>query len=367
VAFGFICFCYSSSLYSEKETTKAEEKMQLYDECMKKISSLIKNIAREENVNQVYKRIAESIYDLCLTLLGGDENVEILYCVAIKKSNDYDIVVNHKMPEAVDFKIIESRYYETAQSCVLSQTYFYLIFENRGKIESIVYFEGANEVLSPFFIKAIETIYTILDIVLSNKNNSGITKDEQKLLVNLAKDVESATGGNETHVDRVARYTHLILKEMGYSDSTCDLVSNAAALHDIGKIAIPGEIVSKYGSLSNKERSIMNKHTEYGREILGSIDTEFMKIAAEIASEHHERYDGSGYNKKSGEEISMYARIVAVADVFDALTTRRSYKEAWSVDDAVNAINQASGKNFDPTVVAAFNNIVGSLKENISE
>ena len=185
--------------------------------------------------------------------------------------------------------------------------------------------------------------------------------------MNLAKDVENATGGNETHVDRVAKYTRLILKEMGYLDSTCDLVSNAAALHDIGKIAIPNEIISKYGLLSNKERYIMNKHTEYGKEILGSIDSEFMRIAADIALEHHERYDGSGYNKKSGEEISMYARIVAVADVFDALTTRRSYKEAWSVDDAVNAINQDSGKIFDPKVVEAFNNVVGSLKENISE
>ncbi len=362
VAFGFVCFCYFSSLNSERETTKTEEKMQLYDECMKKISSLAKNIAREENVNQVYKSIAESIYDLCLTLLGGDEDVEILYCVAVKKSNDYDIVVNHKMPEAVNFKIIESRYSETAQSCVLSQTYFYLIFKNRDEIESIVYFEGVNEILSSFFVKAIETIYTILDIVLSNKNNSGITKDEQKLLVNLAKEVESATGGNETHVDRVARYTHLILKEMGYSDSICDLVSNAAALHDIGKIAIPSEIIGKYGLLSNKERSIMNKHTEYGREILGCIDTEFMKIAADIASEHHEHYDGSGSNKKAGEEINIYARVVTVADVFDALTTRRSYKEAWSVDDAINAIDQDSGKNFDPNVVEAFKKVVGSFK-----
>jgi putative two-component system response regulator len=185
--------------------------------------------------------------------------------------------------------------------------------------------------------------------------------------VNLAKDVESATGSNETHVDRVAKYTRLILKEMGYLDSICDLVSNAAALHDIGKIAIPSEIVSKYGLLSNKERSIMNKHTEYGKEILGSIDTEFMKIASEIAYEHHEHYDGSGNNKKSGEEINMYARIVAVAYVFDALTTKRSYKEAWSIDDAVNAINQDSGKKFDPKVVEAFKNVLGSLKENISE
>ena len=367
VALGFICFCYFSSFYSEKGMAKTEEKMQLYDECMKKISSLVKNIAREENVNQVYKRIAESIYDICLTLLGNDENIETSYCVAVKKSNDYDIVVNHKMSEAVNFKMIEGRYFETEQSCVLSQTYFYMIFKNEDNIESIVYFEGVNEILSSFFIKAIETIYTILDIVLSNKNNSGITKDEQKLLVNLAKDVENATGGNETHVDRVARYTHSILKEMGYSDSICDLVSNAAALHDIGKIAIPGEIISKYGLLSNKERSIMNKHTEYGREILGSIDTEFMKIAADIASEHHEHYDGSGTNKKSGEEINIYARIVTVADVFDALTTRRSYKEAWSVDDAINAIIQDSGKNFDPKVVEAFKKVVGSLKENISE
>jgi putative two-component system response regulator len=145
------------------------------------------------------------------------------------------------------------------------------------------------------------------------------------------------------------------------------LVSNAAALHDIGKIAIPSEIISKYGLLSNKERSIMNKHTEYGKEILASIDTEFMKIAADIALDHHEHYDGSGNNNKSGAEISTYARIVTVADVFDALTTKRSYKEAWSIDDAVNAIDQDSGKIFDPKVVEAFKNVVGSLKEDISE
>ena len=367
VTFGFICFCYFSSLYFEKGITKTEQKMQLYDECMRKIPLLVKNIVREENVNQIYKHITESIYDLCFTLLVNDENLEASYCVAVKKSDGYDIIVNHKMPETVNFNIIESRYFETEKPYVLSQTYFYLIFKNEDEIGSIVYFEGVNGTLSSFFVKAIETIYTVLDIILSNKNNSGITRDEQELFVNLAKDVENATGGNETHVDRVAKYTRLILKEMGYLDSTCDLVSNAAALHDIGKIAIPNEIISKYGLLSNKERSIMNKHTEYGKEILGSIDSEFMRIAADIALEHHERYDGSGYNKKSGEKISMYARIVAVADVFDALTTRRSYKEAWSVDDAVNAINQDSGKNFDPTVVAAFNNIVGSLKENISE
>lgn len=366
-AFGFICFCYFSSLYFENGITKTEQKMQLYDECMQKIPSLVKNIAREDNINQVYKCIAESIYDICSTFLDHDENLEMSYCVAIKKSDGYDVVVNHKMPETVNFDIIESRYFESKKPCVVSQTYFYLIFKNTDEIQSIVYFEGVDGILSSFFVKAIETIYTVLDIILSNKNNSGITKDEQELFVNLAKDVEKATGSNETHVDGVAKYTRLILKEMGYLDSICDLVSNAAALHDIGKIAIPSEILSKYGLLSNKERSIMNKHTEYGKEILGSIDTEFMKIASEIAYEHHEHYDGSGNNKKSGEEINMYARIVAVADVFDALTTKRSYKEAWSIDDAVNAINQDSGKKFDPKVVEAFKNVIGSLKENISE
>ena len=367
VAFGFICFCYFSSLYFENGITKTEQKMQLYDECMQKIPSLVKNIAREDNINQVYKCIAESIYDICSTFLDHDENLEMSYCVAIKKSDGYDVVVNHKMPETVNFDIIESRYFESKKPCVVSQTYFYLIFKNTDEIQSIVYFEGVDGILSSFFVKAIETIYTVLDIILSNKNNSGITKDEQELFVNLAKDVESATGSNETHVDRVAKYTRLILKEMGYSDSIYDLVSNAATLHDIGKIAIPNEIISKYGLLSNKERSIMNKHTEYGKEILGSIDTEFMKIAADIALEHHEHYDGSGTNKKFGNEINIYARIVAVADVFDALTTKRSYKEAWSIDDAVNTINQNSGKIFDPNVVKAFNNVVGGLKEDISE
>ena len=367
VAIGFICYCYFSSLYYEKGMTKTEEKMQLYDECMGKIPVLTKKIAREENMTQVYKCIAESIYDICLTFLGNNEELELSYCVALKKSNGYNVAVNNNMLETPNFGVIESRYFENEQTCVFSQTYFYLIFKATDEIESIVYFEGANGTLSSFFVKVIETIYTVVDLILSSKKNSGITDDEQELFVNLAKEVETATGGNETHVDRVAKYTRLILKEMGYPESTCDMVSNAAALHDIGKIAIPNEIISKYGLLSNKERAIMNKHTEYGKEILGSIDTEFMKIAADIASEHHEHYDGSGNNKKSGDEISVYARVAAVADVFDALTIRRSYKEAWSIDDAVNNIIQDSGKHFDPTVVEAFKNVIGSLKENISE
>ena len=368
VALGFIIFCYVSSLYFDKEITKTEQKMYLYDECIEKIPLLIENITYERNMNQIYRCIAESICDICVTFLGNNENLDISYCVGIKTANGYEVIVNDKMSGTPDFNIIESRHYETKRSCIFFQTYFCLIFKNADDdIDSIIYFEGLEGTLSSFFVKVIEIVYTISSLIIHDKQNSSITENEQEIFVKLAKNVESATGSNETHADGVAKYMRLVLKEMGYPDSTCNLVSNAAALHDIGKIAVPTEITGKYDLLSDKERLIMNKHTEYGEKLLRSIDTEFMNIAAVIALEHHEYYNGGGYHKKSGEEINIYARIAAVADVFDALITKRSYKEAWSYADAVNYIKQNSGKKFDPKVVDAFENVISRLKEDISE
>lgn len=119
--------------------------------------------------------------------------------------------------------------------------------------------------------------------------------------------------------------------------------AKASMLHDIGKIAIPSEITNKTGLLSEGEREIMKKHTEYGQLLLSVFDSDFMNLAAVIANEHHERYDGKGYNGLEGDRINEYARIVTVADALDALTAKHSYKEAWPFEQVTAYIDSNLG------------------------
>ena len=117
---------------------------------------------------------------------------------------------------------------------------------------------------------------------------------------------------------------------------------------------IPTNILNKPGKLNEEEFSIVKQHVEYGQKMMENAPGELMKVSCEIAHEHHEKYNGEGYLHKSGEDISLYARIVAIADVFDALVSRRPYKEAWDVEKAKEEIISQSGKQFDPNLVKLF-------------
>lgn len=157
------------------------------------------------------------------------------------------------------------------------------------------------------------------------------------------------------HVMRMSKYCYIMAKEYGFSDSDAELLLNAAPMHDIGKIGIPDEVLEKPGKLDEAEWEIMKTHSQIGKEILGDHKNVLLKTAAIVALEHHEKWNGKGYpNGVSGDEISVYARIVAIADVFDALTSDRPYKKAWEVEDAVNLIKEDSGSHFDPKIVEVF-------------
>jgi len=159
---------------------------------------------------------------------------------------------------------------------------------------------------------------------------------------------------NETglHVIRMSHYSRLIAEALGGNGDWVDLVFNAAPMHDIGKIGIPDSILLKKGKLNDDEWKIMRQHPAYGAEIIGEHSSPLMSMAREIALSHHEKWNGSGYpNGLKGEEIPLPGRIIAVADVFDALTTERPYKKAWSVEDAVNLIDEEAGTHFDPQLV----------------
>lgn len=164
------------------------------------------------------------------------------------------------------------------------------------------------------------------------------------------------------HIIRMSRYSQLLALAAGMNEEEAEVLLNASPMHDIGKIGIPDSILLKPGKLDSEEWAIMQKHVDIGVEILSGSDSELMDMAAEIAQNHHEKWDGTGYPRAlEGENIPLTGRIVAVADVFDALTTERSYKEAWSVEKAVEFLKEQSGKHFDPHLVSLFLEILPDI------
>lgn len=162
---------------------------------------------------------------------------------------------------------------------------------------------------------------------------------------------------NETglHVIRMSLFSQLIARAAGFSEDYADDLLNAAPMHDIGKIGIPDAVLLKPGRLDQDEWQIMRQHAEIGARIIGEDGSRLLRMARDIALYHHEKWDGSGYPYGlSGTDIPTEARIVALADVFDALTSERPYKKAWSIDDASALIREESGRHFDPELVEVF-------------
>ena len=162
---------------------------------------------------------------------------------------------------------------------------------------------------------------------------------------------------NETgmHVIRMSLYSKILARAAGLDEEQAELLLNAAPMHDVGKIGIADHILSKPGSLNDEEWAVMRKHPEFGAEIIGDNASSILRMARIVALAHHEKWDGSGYPLGlAGEDIPLAARIVAIADVFDALTTVRPYKQAWSVDEAIADLQKEAGSHFDPQLVSKF-------------
>lgn len=157
------------------------------------------------------------------------------------------------------------------------------------------------------------------------------------------------------HIIRMSKMAVIIGKAAGMDDEQCDLLLNAAPMHDIGKIGIPDYILLKPGKFEPEEWEIMKTHAQIGADILSGGDSELMNMAHDIAISHHEKWNGKGYpNGLVAEAIPLVGRITALADVFDALTSRRPYKEPWTVDKSLELIKSESGQHFDPRLVDIF-------------
>ena len=187
------------------------------------------------------------------------------------------------------------------------------------------------------------------------KLNQEILDTQDKLIQSFSEILEGKSGQSGNHVKRVSEYSALLAEAMGLDEKTVHRIEIAAMMHDCGKLMIPNEILEKPARLTQEEYEAMKQHVYFGELMLKNVPGEIMQEAFLIATQHHERWDGHGYLRHlSGENIAVSSRIVAVADVFDALTSRRSYKEAWTEQDAYEEIVKNRGTQFAPQVIDAF-------------
>ncbi|PKO38806.1 MAG: two-component system response regulator [Betaproteobacteria bacterium HGW-Betaproteobacteria-6] len=191
--------------------------------------------------------------------------------------------------------------------------------------------------------------------VLVDERTAEIREREKELIFRISRAAEFRDPETGAHIQRMAHYSQIIALGLDLSLAQQKLILEAAPMHDVGKIGIPDYILLKPGKLTPEEFEVMKGHARLGQELLKDSRSEVIQAGAEVAISHHEKYDGTGYpHGLKGHQIPLFGRIVAVADVFDALTSERPYKRAWSLDDACKYLEDGRGKHFDPMCVEAF-------------
>ncbi len=185
---------------------------------------------------------------------------------------------------------------------------------------------------------------------------------EEEIVLAFAEITEAKSGQTGQHVKRVSEYSRVIAKAMGLPPEKVEEIRMASMMHDIGKLLIPPEVLEKMGRLTDEEFEVMKTHVTIGESLLHNAPGEIMETARLIALQHHEWWNGKGYLGIRGKEIDIASRITAVADVYDALTSKRSYKTAWTSEQAFKIISEESGSHFDPDVVHAFTTHFGEIK-----
>ncbi|MDF1874521.1 HD domain-containing protein [Sulfurimonas sp. SAG-AH-194-I05] len=182
-----------------------------------------------------------------------------------------------------------------------------------------------------------------------------IEETQREVVFTMGSIAESRSKETGNHVRRVAEYTYLFAKYIGLPAKECEMLKQASPMHDIGKVAIPDAVLNKPGRFNEEERKIMDTHAQLGYDMLQSSTRPLLKMAATVAYEHHEKWNGKGYpNQLAGEEIHIYGRITALADVFDALGSARVYKPAWDDERIFKMFKEERGEHFDPQLIDIF-------------
>ena len=241
---------------------------------------------------------------------------------------------------------------EDAHRHVIADGCFVGYFPSRHVTTSLLYLNGVSQV-DELDMRLLDIFSTHVTLAFENLLlNQEVFDTQAELIEKLGDVIESRSSETGNHVRRMAEVSYLLCRALGLDETEAELVKRAAPMHDIGKVAIPDDILLKPDHLNAEQWTVMRRHPAIGYNILKGSERPILNAAATIAHQHHERVDGQGYPQGlKGDQIHRHARIVAVADVFDALTHARCYKPAWPLQESLDFIRAASGKHLDTVVV----------------
>jgi response regulator RpfG family c-di-GMP phosphodiesterase len=243
----------------------------------------------------------------------------------------------------------------TGHRHVLTDGHYTSNFVSASGVESLIHLAGLHQ-LSSLDRRLVDIFSKNVGIAFENMYLKSDIEDTQKEVVyRLSEAVETRSRETGNHVKRVAEYSRLLALGYGLSEGEAETIRLASPLHDVGKIGIPDAILNKPGPLTPDEWVIMQTHATLGYDLLKGSQRPILQAGATIALEHHEKWIGNGYpHKKKGEDIHIYGRISALADVFDALGSDRCYKKAWDLDRILDLLREERGKHFDPRTIDIF-------------
>jgi len=291
----------------------------------------------------------DSMYANCDSIaLENEEDI-----VIVAGTGKFDAYIGSKAHESLPSTVMEliDEALET-KSMIVRDGVYVGYFQPRAGREDVVYITSSRQLndddsnMIQLFLHNASIAYE--NVILRDE----IEGTQRDMVYMLGEAIETRSKETGQHVRRVAEYCYLIAQGLGLTEREADILKIAAPLHDFGKIGIPDAILHKPGKLNDEEWVQMKMHAEIGQEMLGKSDRIILKAAADLAGHHHEKWDGSGYpNGIAGEDIHLYGRIGAVADVFDALGSKRCYKGAWGIDQIIEFLSDQKGTHFDPTIV----------------
>lgn len=352
VIIGTIEYVYISEYRSQMKNSEIREQSVKYGKSVDGISLFIRNMIQCRDESLFYETAVREVIDLVKKY--DPENDDIHYCAAVKEKDGYTEVINDGVGSC-NYQIIEENSLKSDKSCLFAETYFDYILKDDDKIGAILHFENIKDGLDVFFESMIEATYCGLETTYENTFSQIGSRDINIIFAELAENTELDNGCSVDHLVNIRDNSYELCRRIGMDDEKAEHISLASELHDLGKIAVPKNIIHKEGRLSEEERVIVNSHTEFGYTILSAYnDDPMLATAATIARYHHERYDGTGNNGLKGEEIPVEARVVTVCDVYDALISERTYKKAWSKEDALRYLKDNEGKIFDPAICESF-------------
>lgn len=317
---------------------------------------------------QSMKKFATGVLTQLTSILNL--NINALYCqtssFAATKGEDgfYIMAATGEFSEGVDKNIREvvpstvlgllDRASKEKKS-IFGENDLIMYFKSDIGSENMIYLERTKR-LTELDINFIEIFCNNVSIAFDNIYlNKEVENTQKEIIFTLGEIAEARSKETGNHVKRVAEYSKLLALKYGLNEDESELLRLASPMHDIGKLAVPDEILNKPGKLTYEEFEVIKNHSVVGYEMLQNSNKEIMQAAAIIAHEHHEKYNGMGYpNGLRGEGIHIYGRITAVADVFDALCSERVYKKAWPIEEVIELFKKEKGKHFDPYLVDIF-------------